>query len=438
MRRLGISLLVVVIIAIIGAGWVIDGLFKKFQTPDGSIHTATTLGSQLATQLDYPGAELRTAQLASIQTQAVRAIELSLLGRDELAIPDSLQPILDSSEPLILESEKGISLYFLLPETNRVLSVNLPSSADTQLRLILTLLFYSTIVVLVLLWLFPLVRRLHKLAASAKQFGEGELNQRIATHSRSQLHDIEFEFNRMAQKIQDLVSDNKLLSSAVSHDLRTPLARLRFGIDALSEQVAEPVQLNYVNRISDDLTSMEELVEVLLEFAQLDQRLNQLPLQSVSLLELLEECVNTYKTDTSLQLSLNVSCNPVQIRAEPRYLKMMFNNVLNNACKFANSEVQVNVTSVAEDFCVCVEDDGPGFDGADTARLIKPFEKGDNQREGNAPKGHGIGLAIVNRIAAWHRIMLVLSDTPVGGAKVCMYFQSSLSPNINHQSTTVS
>ena len=103
----------------------------------------------------------------------------------------------------------------------------------------------------------------------------------------------------MAQRIQDLVGDNKLLSSAVSHDLRTPLARLRFGVDALSEQVSEPIQEDYILRISHDLALMEELVEVLLEFAQLDQRLNQMPLEQVSLIELLEECVQGCQTRMS-------------------------------------------------------------------------------------------------------------------------------------------
>ena len=406
-----------VIIAIIGAGWVIDGLFTKFKAPDSSLLTATALGTQLAAQLDYSG-----AKLTSRQRQSPATIELSLLDRDEMGIPDSLQPILNSSEPLILESDNGISLYFLLPEANRVLVVNLPNPADTQLRLLLTLLFYSSIVFLVLLWLFPLVRRLHKLASLAKRFGDGELDQRISTHTSSQLYDIEFEFNRMAQKIQDLVGDNKLLSSAVSHDLRTPLARLRFGIDALSEQVSDPVQEEYLLRISNDLTSMEELVQVLLEFAQLDQRLNQLPLQNVSLFELLEDCVQTCQIDANLRITLNNSCEPIQLMAEPRYIRMMFNNVLNNASKFAKSDIQIHVTALDGRVCVCVEDDGPGFEGADTERLIKPFEKGVDQRNGKSFVGHGIGLAIVSRIAVWHQIRLELAENPLGGAKVCMHF----------------
>jgi two-component system OmpR family sensor kinase len=421
MRRLGIPLLIVVIISIIGAGWIIDELFSRLKTPDNSISAAQVIGRQLASQLDRSGGGLVSLEDAN----ATQGFELTLIAREDIAMPESLQLVLSSSTPLILESERGISLYFLLPKTQRVLTIDLPRVADTKLRLILTLLFYAAIIFLLLLWLYPLVRRLHKLAATAKEFGEGELHQRIATHGRSQLHDIETEFNRMAQRIQDLVDDNKLLSSAVSHDLRTPLARLRFGVDALSEQVHEPVQQDYIYRISHDLTLMEELVEVLLEFAQLEQRLNQMPLEEVSLVELLEECVLDCRSGTSHQINFHALVQPNLLRAEPRYLKMMFNNILSNAVKFAHNEIKISVDLDSNYINVCVEDDGPGFNGADTGRLLKPFEKGLDVPLKNATRGHGIGLAIVHRIALWHEVILTMSDgNSLGGAKVSMKFPS--------------
>ena len=420
MRRLGISLLVVVIISIVGAGWIIDTLFSRLKSPDNTIAAAQVIGIQLAAQLDQ--SELELLSIANVS--ATQDFNLRLFGRDDIAIPDLLRSVLDSSEPLILESEKGISLYFLLPNTQRVLTIDLPRvAADIKLRLILTLLFYSSIVVLLLLWLYPLVRRLNSLSAAAKLFGEGKLHQRIPTHRRSQLHDIEYEFNRMAQRIHDLVSDNRLLSSAVSHDLRTSLARLRFGVDALSEQVSEPVQEKYIMRISHDLSLMEELVEVLLEFAQLDQRLNQMPLEPVWLISVLEECVEACEAGAAQKIDLRVISGAVQLMAEPRYLKMMFNNVMSNAIKFARSEIRVTVESQKTFVIVCVEDDGPGFDGADPERLIKPFEKGVNGPSNEIARGLGIGLAIVHRVAVWHKVGLDLSDAQsLGGARVCMTF----------------
>ena len=87
-----------------------------------------------------------------------------------------------------------------------------------------------------------MVRRLLILSNVAKAFGEGDLNQRVKKGSVSYISDLENEFNHMANRIQTLVEDNKLLGNAVSHDLRTPLARLRFGIDALAETSDESVR----------------------------------------------------------------------------------------------------------------------------------------------------------------------------------------------------
>jgi len=196
MRRLGLSLLFVVLFSIIGAGWIIDRLFGSIEQADETIETTKHIGRQLALQLDMSSA-------SQIQ-------------------PDALA-------------------------SDFIRSINLVAADDLPL-LILTLLFYGAVVSLILLWLYPLVRRIQRLTVSAKYFGEGEFSERISTKPSSQLYGIESEFNRMAQRIQDLLADNKLLSTAVSHDLRTPLARLRFGVDALSEQLNSESQQDYINR----------------------------------------------------------------------------------------------------------------------------------------------------------------------------------------------
>jgi len=417
MRRLGISLLLVVVMAIIGAGWAIDRLFIALNSSEQSLEIVRAVGTQLALQLDDNGQGLQ------FDDEIPEGYELALMEKDDLSLPPSLQVILDTESALTLESEQGVSTYFLLPETGRILSVSLPEPFDTRLRLLLTLLFYASIASLILLWLYPLVRRIQRLALAAKRFGEGKLEQRISTRRRSQLYDIETEFNRMAQRIQDLVEDNKLLTGAVSHDLRTPLARLRFGVDALSEQVHVPMQQDYLSRISVDLTAMEELVEVLLEFARLNQRLTELPLQTVSLEDQLNECVEGLNPAGQTAIGVNVLAKQTLFKGEPRFLKMLINNLLNNALKFCSNAVTVTVTSNASELILCVEDDGPGFQDDDPERLLRPFERGMASRKKEGYTGHGMGLAIVHRIAVWHNAGVELGSSPsLGGARICIAF----------------
>ncbi len=421
MRRLGISLLVAVLISIIVAGWAIDKLFITLEAPDQTLETATVIGRQLAHQLDRADVPDAPSNL----NENTLGYEFVLSEKDEIVLPDALNALLESGERLTLESEQNITLYFLLPETQKILSIAIPKAADTQLRLLLTLLFYASIAFLLLLWLYPLVRRLHRLARAAGRFGEGELDQRIDTHKRSQLYDIESEFNKMAQRIQDLVGDNKLLSSAVSHDLKTPLARLRFGIDSLSEQISEPKQVNYLERISDDLTQMEELVDVLLEFAKLDQRLSDLPLGEVSLQELAAECVETHQVHGQHQFLLNFAGNTPDVMGEPRYIRMMLNNILSNALKFAETHIHISIEHRKGSVRLLVEDDGPGFEGESPMQWLKPFAKSDPRTVSLTVQSHGMGLAIVHRIALWHDVEIQLgSSKKLGGACVTLVFRT--------------
>lgn len=422
MRRIGISLLVAVVISIIGAGWAIDKVFMRLEAPDKALQTATVIGQQLAEQLDIPDAQL----VNTADTVGGNSYPMTLLARDEISLPQALAQMLDEGQSLTLESEQGITLYFLLPDTQRILSIALPKPVDTQMRLLLTLLFYALIAFLVLLWLYPLVRRLHSLGAAAKQFGEGQLTQRIATHKRSQIYDIETEFNKMAQRIQDLVDDNKMLSGAVSHDLKTPLARLRFGIDSLSEQLVESEHSNYLTRISDDLTQMESLVEVLLEFARLDQRLSDLPLKSLSLTELVEDCAHAHQAHTQHDIRVVSNPNAAVVLGEPRYINMMINNVLSNALKYANSEIHVSIHSRAGKVTVCIEDDGAGFGIDKPEQWLKPFAKSESTTVNKGVQSHGMGLAIVHRVALWHDVNLQLTkSSDLGGASVCLVFKAN-------------
>jgi two-component system OmpR family sensor kinase len=424
MRRLSLSLLVVVLLATIGLGWAIDRLFVEFDSSDAdSLQVYRQLGSSMVSALDG------SAELARIvgEWQSTAPVQLHLLNNDELSLPPELQLSLDQGQPLTLESDTGIALYFAMPRSKQVLALLPPAEpvGGTRLRFALTIVFYAGIILLILTWLYPLVRRLQTLATTAKAFGEGRLDQRVPTHKHSNLSDIEAEFNNMASRIQRLVADNKLLSSAVSHDLRTPLARLRFGIDALSETHDEAIQASYLTRISADLTAMEQLVEVLLEYARLDHQLSDLPLLSVDLSELINTGVEALVAQGKHRIEWQKADSPVGILAHVRYAEMLINNVLQNAINHGHSMVRVTIHREDDRVWVCVEDDGPGIPIEDRAEVLKPFVRG--RGEDSTHKGHrgfGMGVAIVNRIAEWHgAIMEIGSGDVLPGACIRVGFQ---------------
>jgi len=427
MRRLSLSLLLLVMIAVIGVGWAIDQLFARFDPAEkDQLALARQLGSELALIIEKNG----VSKVDEKQWQATTAVSLQLISRNELPLPQELQVKLDTGESITLESTEGVTLYFPLPQTKQVLLLALPepNAGMTSMRLLLTTLFYTLIMLLILLWLYPLIKRLQRLASTAKAFGEGELTQRIPTHRHSNLYDIETEFNHMAGRIESLVEDNKLLSSAVSHDLRTPLARLRFGLDALSETESTPLQADYLERISSDLTDMEHLVEVLLEFARLDQKLQDLPLAKTSLTPLVMRAVTVSRDASDHAIHWQPDSRPQTVLAHERYASMLINNILQNAIQHARSSIQVSITVTSDRVWLEIDDDGNGIAEGDRSTILKPFVRGSESTTDQHPskKRYGLGLAIVSRIAEWHEAKLEICRSELlGGARFRVGFRKA-------------
>lgn len=417
----------VVVLAVVGAGWAIDRLFDRFDTrEDNTLRLARELGGELALSLDLEA----DPQNDSTPRESSLPGKLTVLEREAIPFPDELQLKLDAGEALTLESEQGVTLYFDMPRSGRLMSLAIENSqqAATQLRLLLTVLFYGVVVLLILVWLNPLIRRLQQLAIAAQAFGEGDLTRRIPTTPRSNLFDIETEFNRMAQRIEGLMSDNKLLSSAVSHDLRTPLARLRFGIDALSETKDESLRSNYLERISADVTQMEQLVEVLLEFARLDRQLQELPLTATNLNSLVGQCVASFEDTPGARISWDPSVNVSMILANDRYALMLITNIVQNSLTHGNGQVAIALEFGSNTTSLIIEDDGEGIADAERAEVLKPFIRGGSQskRKKSGNGGYGLGLAIVSRIAQWHDAELSINRSQkLGGARIGIGFRKA-------------
>lgn len=454
MRRLSLSLLIAVLASIVAAGWLMDRVFVRLdESGNDALNIALSLGDTLVQVINRSD----PAHAAALASASETDYSVSLINVSDLGLPAELLDALKSGEPLVLESQINISLYFKLDSRDQVLLIRLPPthSGNTNLRLLLTLLFYTLVAALLLVWLFPLINRLRRLAATAKLFGEGDLQQRIATTPESSLHDIETEFNRMAQRLQALVEDNRLLSGAVSHDLRTPLARLRFGIDALEEQLEGSIESasissrvgEYLTRINVDLSAMEQLVAVLLEFARMDQQLSELPLSRVNLSTVVQDCVDSLAATTTRKVHLELPDNDAFILADERYTSMLLGNLVQNALKFSQQAIRISIVDTADPGLLAVEsdypkknhrtamssvpgqhrlmveDDGAGFGTSDIDRLVKPFERGDATNSDKTVKSYGLGLAIVARIAQWFGADLELGDSDaLGGARVTVVF----------------
>lgn len=398
------------------AEWGISELFSRLSHEDNSNQEALydqQLGQLLAQSLNESD-----DPYALISSYAPESLSLNLETQEELSLPPELLSQLLTNNYLLLESSDSTSYFYPIKDKRLVLTITQPLPVVQNnyiLKLIFTLLFYFGIIAALLIWAKPLIDRLINLRNTTRKFGEGDLHQRIRQGSNLYISEIENEFNRMADRIETLVADNKLLSNAVSHDLKTPLARLRFGIDVLEETESPEQRNKYLKKISRDLQEMEGLVETLLCYARLDQAKLEMQTSKVDLVAYIDELVATLQTDR-VSIHWKPSVNEHFVQGDRRYLSLMINNLVVNAAQHAKKNIAILLETTDNTSKLIIEDDGPGIPINQRQAVLKPFVRGQEDR---GTPGHGMGLAIVNRIIGWHRWGLKIGDSPtLGGAQV--------------------
>ncbi|WKD48564.1 sensor histidine kinase [Microbulbifer spongiae] len=430
MRTLLYSLLLFVFLASAGLGWLFDYLYAQNHSLIRDVDKAKMIedfGYQWSNSLaNFPSRaqyieHWQTAinENLSVQSEAEHLpFELSLLLRTDLPMPNPLALQMEQGEPLLLETKKHLTWYFPLKQSQEVLLIKAPKSyflpAISTREYGFTIGFYIALLLLFLLWVFPLIQQLLSLRHAAKRFGQGDLQQRIPPRKFSYLKEIEAEFNQMAYRIESLVDDVKLLSSAVSHDLRTPLARIRFGIDTLAEESDPMLRQKYQEKISDHIDDMTTLVETLLTYARLDQIMVSLHSNTVDLVLLITQCI---KANNPFEENISFAYEPrnLTIQADAFYIKMIINNLLQNALTYGGGQVLIECMN-EDNYCkIYVHDNGKGIDVSLREKIVKPFVRGDQYKTKTG--GHGIGLALVKRVLDWHQGKLVIENsTKLGGA----------------------
>ena len=409
LRLLVLSLIATVLLASVSLGLVFNWVYEN------SIETVED--EQFSIEKDMLRSVVSTYELSSDKTGFLAAWrrpnwQLQVTSLIHFPLPAPLQDSLKAGDIVTLDSEEGVSLHLL--SGTEVISLYLPpSKVETSLQFGLTSLFYICLLGLILLWIYPLVLRLLVLRQSAQQFGNGNLGTRVEVGSHSYIADLEFEFNAMAQRIENLVEDIKLLSSAVSHDIRTPLARIRFGVEAMIDEDDQSSRERLSERIDKDIDDMLDLVEHMLDFSRLEKQLLQAESTQMELCGFIERLIEQ-NTTSEKHIEFQTADSAVEMCLNPHFIGMLTNNLLGNAIKFSQAKVKMSVQQENAYVLICVEDDGAGIVESKRVEILKPFVRANNSSEEN---GYGLGLAVVKRIVEFYRGELDVGESAtLGGA----------------------
>jgi signal transduction histidine kinase len=242
---------------------------------------------------------------------------------------------------------------------------------------------------------WPVVRRLTRRLEALKQgvdaFGAGQLRQRVAEDGQDEVAALGASFNQAASRIEALLRSHQSLLANASHELRSPLARLKMAVSMVEE--AAPAQREQLRReIDANIGELDALVEEVLLASRLDASMVLDRQDPVPLLALAAE--------EASRVEAGAQGEDIQVRGDERLLRRALRNLLENARRYGGDEVEVEVGRKAGQVEVRVADRGPGVPAAFRERIFEPFFRlpGHAEREG----GVGLGLALVRQIAERH------------------------------------
>ena len=256
-------------------------------------------------------------------------------------------------------------------------------------------------------------RSLQRLSDVADRFGAGELSARARMQPRSSVYPLAERIDHMADRIERLLASQRNLLHSVSHEIRTPIARLEFAMELLRDAADNPALVKRIDGMEGDLTELKELVNELLGMARLDAEAS-LQRQPFALGPALAQCLaalppSPIAVDTALAPDLG------DYHADQRLLLRAVGNLLRNALKYANGQVRLGAER-GDGLRITVEDDGPGIPEDERERVFEPFYRLDRSRD-RSTGGFGLGLSIASKAVALHGGTLSVDASPLGGAR---------------------
>lgn len=245
---------------------------------------------------------------------------------------------------------------------------------------------------------------LRQLASAANKLRQGETPHKLPVAGTEEMREVNRTFNEMSEALARLDTERRLLLAGVSHDLRTPLARLRLAVEMLPDEHSSSLKDGMVQ----DITDMDDIISQFLDFVR---GVEGEPTQMVDLNILLKALAERH-TRAGRDLVLKLAPTHL-IPLRPVAMQRLLDNLVDNAFAYSNDEVTVCTEITATSIVVSVLDKGPGIPLSHMTRLLRPFERLDTAR-GNEG-GSGLGLAIADRIAKLHKGQLELINRPKGG-----------------------
>ncbi|MGF1841825.1 ATP-binding protein [Vibrio clamense] len=311
-------------------------------------------------------------------------------------------------------------LWFTINNSNDIYTMDVDANAPLIRKIdfddnIVWIFFIFGFALYCVLLIWFLSRRIRELERVTLAFADGDFNARAPLKGSKKVGTLNQSFNHMADKISGLITSNRALTNAVAHELRTPIFRVQWQAEILSDTNLDKEQQKTIASIIEDTEEMETMVDELLYYARVERPDTDLNLQSISINEWITDQIIRWRKDTKINIKSDLFAVETYLTADSHLLKRALDNLVRNGCKFAQQNIHLVLSKDEGYICIEVHDDGEGVNEKHWPYLFDAFYSADSARN-KKKSGHGLGLAIVKQITDRHRGNVSISHSYLGGA----------------------
>ena len=268
-----------------------------------------------------------------------------------------------------------------------------------------------------------LTQPLRALSLAAKSIAKGKLSTRVGRitgHYKDEIDELSYEFDSMAEQLETLINSKQRLLQDISHELRSPLARLQIAIE-LGRNKANHLASSEFNRMEAECLRLNTLIGEVLHFARLDKSTTTLNKILVDLPSLLKDIINdaNYEFSTIVPRVLIGKLESCTLLSDERLIHRAIENVLRNALRYSPSDqtVTISLYQKKQQVCIDIEDNGPGVPNDQLTAIFNPFYRVDTARE-KKTGGYGLGLTIAKQAVKLHHGNIKATNRKQGGLLV--------------------
>ena len=301
------------------------------------------------------------------------------------------------------------------------LSQKLQIDSERDRLLVIMFVLLTAILAAAFFALRHILRPVKLLNTGVEQVGRGNLKHRVPLKNADEFRDLAAAFNDMTARIEDMLQTKDQLLLDISHELRTPITRMKVALEFLPESRAR-------KSLQADIVEMEKMVGGILETARLRHKYAELKKQPADLVALLKQTAAAFEKQPPGIVTVDLP-QEVILQVDPHQIKTVFENLLSNAFKYCEPEsdpVKISLERRATDVIVRVEDHGIGIPQEELAHIFEPFYRVDKSRSKDTG-GYGLGLSLCKTIMEAHEGKIEVQSRLKEGTTVCLFFPCSKS-----------